>query len=356
MKVGTYPVLHLFRREQAVRLGHLPLPVHPVRLDPVELGALARRWTDQDAYAPALRLHAPVVRPNLGPDHVARVPARVIPDEDTHALASRLLGRAPLPELRRHHTHRTTLDEAQPHRLLAPAHIARRRKGGAVAREHLRLSVRYRLFHQTFGAAGLGPPVSGRRSHATPPGIFVEAHGPVGMDRRLAQQAVPGGFFPRVLRIGTFDSPLGAPPLEAESYECQAHRLGQKVERSHARLGAEGALSCRICGSRSEGSSAANVLWIVFSTDGLRRSASKPSRSNARIAPRAPVSGSHPNARAICRRGLCPGGGEQDLRSPERERFWRAERPLQRRPFVAVSGRTKMWGFMPPTIQHHARG
>lgn len=78
--VSTDP-LHQFRhRQKARRLSHSAFPMHPLGLNRIEPGTLARQPTEQQATA-ALTFGLPVVGLDLRPHRLADVPGGVVPDE-----------------------------------------------------------------------------------------------------------------------------------------------------------------------------------------------------------------------------------------------------------------------------------
>src|SRR5262245_7551569 len=84
--VATYTFLDLGGAQASLRFHDGLLAVHPLRLDPVQPGTLARQVADHDPY-PAVLLRPPVVCLDPGPHPPAAVPGRVVPDQQQRPLA-----------------------------------------------------------------------------------------------------------------------------------------------------------------------------------------------------------------------------------------------------------------------------
>src|SRR5215210_8847610 len=179
------------RRQQAVRLDHLALGVHPLRLDRVEPGALDRQLTDHQAYPLPARLDLPVMGADPGPDLLADVPGGVVPDQQQRRLAARRRRlAAPVEEDGRYRADRPAVEEAQPDL----AQLGQQQPG---AGQGLLVGVVLgdRLLDQPQRPVPVRPGVQGGGRQAAPPDLVLEAEEPVGVGRRPADQAVARPFF-----------------------------------------------------------------------------------------------------------------------------------------------------------------
>src|SRR5215207_3058165 len=148
----TGPVGKLVSAQKTVGLYHLPLAVHPLRLDGVQPRAL---FGQKAAYDPHSSF---AVAPF---DLAVYVPACVVPDEEQNLLAKSFEHLAtPLEELGRYPTHGPTIHEPQP-RLVKLRHIE------SVAADGLRLGVILgdRLLNEAQRLPLLGEATEGGQSH-----------------------------------------------------------------------------------------------------------------------------------------------------------------------------------------------
>src|SRR3954469_4427625 len=178
--------------EQTIGLRDTALAVHPLGLYRVQPRALGRQIAAYDPHAPlAALLHFPVVLTYPLPDLLANVPAGVVPHQHQHLLAHRRqFLRAPRKELGSYPAYGASVHEAQP-RLLKLRHEQ------PVAGDGLRLGVIFgeRLLDQARWPPIPAPGVQRGESQATPPGLVLEAHHPLGIDLREANQPVAAPFF-----------------------------------------------------------------------------------------------------------------------------------------------------------------
>src|SRR5215510_11931629 len=102
--------------QQAVRLRHGALAMHPFRFDGVEPRTFTGQLTDHDADTHGALLHLPIVLANPVPHGVTAMPGGIIPDQQQRGEALRgELGRAPGQKIDGHRTHGAPCDKPQPH-------------------------------------------------------------------------------------------------------------------------------------------------------------------------------------------------------------------------------------------------
>lgn len=83
-----------FSTQHGVGLHHLPLAVHPLRLNRVDPGTFNGQLTHEDPHPFCSFFNLPVVGSNPLPHLGADVPAGIVPDQGQHPLANRLKVRA----------------------------------------------------------------------------------------------------------------------------------------------------------------------------------------------------------------------------------------------------------------------
>ncbi len=197
-KVGTDPILEFLSSEQTSGLNNIALGVHPVRLNAIEPGTLARQVAGNDAHADALLPDLSIVGFDPGAHLLAAVPGGVVPDQEQGCLAD--LGEffaTPGQVLRRDEAHQAVLDKAQPD-------LWRQRGGGgrtseqqAIAGQRLGvwISLRRRLFNQPPLRMLVRPGAQGRLCHAAPPHFVLETQCIVRVLCDEGHQSIAGVFF-----------------------------------------------------------------------------------------------------------------------------------------------------------------
>src|SRR3954465_13001817 len=115
-KGRTHPLGQLVGAEQAPRLHHPALAVHPLGLYRIEPRTLRRQKAADDPYPLLLTLPDLAVVPTYPLLYLLTpVPRGVVPHQDQHLLARREeFLRAPLKEARRYAAHGAAVHEAQP--------------------------------------------------------------------------------------------------------------------------------------------------------------------------------------------------------------------------------------------------
>src|SRR3954466_13723386 len=190
----THPLRQLLSAEQTIGLRDTALAVHPLGFYRVQPRAVSRQVATYDPHALLLLVplvHLPVVLLYPPPDLLAHVPAGVVPHQHQHLLAHRRqFLRAPRKELGSYPAYGASVHEAQP-RLLKLRHEQ------PVAGDGLRLRgvCGERLLDQARWPPIPAPGVQRGESQATPPGLVLEAHHPLGIDLREANQPVAAPFF-----------------------------------------------------------------------------------------------------------------------------------------------------------------
>src|SRR5215207_1134593 len=190
----TGPVGKLVSAQKTVGLYHLPLAVHPLRLDGVQPRALFGQKAAYDPHSSfaVAPFDLAVVLAEPSSYLAAYVPACVVPDEEQNLLAKSFEHLAtPLEELGRYPTHGPTIHEPQP-RLVKLRHIE------SVAADGLRLGVILgdRLLNEAQRLPLLGEATEGGQSHPTPPALVLEAYCPLGgVGRSHLHQSVAPPFF-----------------------------------------------------------------------------------------------------------------------------------------------------------------
>src|SRR5919112_353476 len=179
--------------KQTIGLRDTALAMHPLGLYRVQPWALLRQVATYDPHALLLGalLHLPVVLVYPPPDLLTNMPAGVVPHQHQHLLAHRRqFLRAPRKELGSYPAYGPSVHKAQP-RLL------KLRDEQPVAGDGLRLGIvfGYRLLDQARWPPIPAPGVQRGEGQATPPGLVLEAHHPLGVDLREANQPVAPPFF-----------------------------------------------------------------------------------------------------------------------------------------------------------------
>src|SRR5215207_2687799 len=186
--VVAHPGLDFGGREGASRLDDGLLAVHPTRLDRVEPRALARQSALENPH-PTLALDSPVVLANPGPDRLADMPARVVPEQHEHALV--VLGERldhPGQERDRYQTDRAAVDKPQQHLgRVGPQHPI----AGQCLR--LRIGLVSRLCDQMQRL--LAPGTQRWVGQARPPDFVLEPDDPILVSLRQPHQSVASFFF-----------------------------------------------------------------------------------------------------------------------------------------------------------------
>lgn len=124
--IGADALGELVRGQQTCRLGDRSFAMHPLGLNRVQPGALARQEAGNEAYTLSSSLHLAIVRAEPLPDVLALVPGGIVPNQEQRrdALSCQPLA-TPSQEVGRDGTDRATVHEAQQHLvrvLLRPAH------------------------------------------------------------------------------------------------------------------------------------------------------------------------------------------------------------------------------------------
>jgi len=207
----TDPLGDLVRRQQAGGLDNPPLAMHPFRLDRIEPRTLRWQRTDDDPHPCLPALDRPVVLPDPSPHGRADMPARIVPHQQQRRFP--FCGQsvaAPVEELRRDRTDRTTVHEAQPQLLVALPDSIPLSHQQAVTGERLRIGIAMsdRLLDQAQWLIRLRPTRQMRSRDPTPPDLVCEAERPVGMRHCQADQAIASPFFRRYAGSGEVIHPF----------------------------------------------------------------------------------------------------------------------------------------------------
>jgi hypothetical protein len=109
------PIGELVSSQEALRLDHLALAVHPFGLDGVQPRALLGQQATYDPHATAALFDTAVVRTEPAPHLFGDMPTGVVLDQkqDLFAESFEFLG-TPSEKLRRYGTHEPTIHEPQP--------------------------------------------------------------------------------------------------------------------------------------------------------------------------------------------------------------------------------------------------
>src|SRR5579864_9168 len=367
----TDALLDLMGAEQAGGFHDLAFAVDPARLHRVEPGTLRGQITGEDTHTVPRLLDLLVVVPDPAAHRLTDVPGGIVPHHEQRALVPCGQGfTTPGQELRGHGTDGLAVHEAQPH-FLAHRHAFTQANQQAVAGQRHRIRVIFgdRLFNQPQRLIGRGPAVQHGLGHATPPGLVLEAHGPLRVDSRQADQTVARPFFraysgsglviqclarrqptPRRASVARIVSPLTRAAVSPVAKLTSAARSNVQTLVWWPKTRGLRCSSARKC-SAAAGSKAA---WMVWGTEEPGVKAATPVRLNAWIALRT-VCASQLRARAIA--------GTRSPRALART-IWQRRRTKasdERKPSskawrsASVSGRTKMGGLIPLSIVHSRR-
>src|SRR5215211_6707682 len=168
----TGPVGKLVSAQKTVGLYHLPLAVHPLRLDGVQPRALFGQKAAYDPHSSfaVAPFDLAVVLAEPSSYLAAYVPACVVPDEEQNLLAKSFEHFAtPLEELGRYPAHGPTIHESRPR-------LIELRQVESVTGDGLRIGIVFgdRLLEEAQGLSLLSPTTQGGQGQPTPPGFIPE--------------------------------------------------------------------------------------------------------------------------------------------------------------------------------------
>ena len=180
--VFTRSVGKLVSGEQAVRFNDRTLAMHPLWLDRVQPGALRGQQTQDNSHARLALFDPLVVFPEPGPDGLADVPGRVIPDQQQGGLSRGVqLLATPVQEVRADGADWTSIHKAEQHLIgrlavVAQPHASQQSIAGQCL--GIRIVLGTGLFDQAHrGVVGL-PGVQVRCGQPAPPDLVAEAQHP----------------------------------------------------------------------------------------------------------------------------------------------------------------------------------
>src|SRR5215211_2965142 len=174
------PICQLVSCEQPIGLDHLPLAVHPLRLDGVQPRALLGQKAAYDPHSSfaATLFDSAVVRGDPFSDLSGGVPAGIVPDQNPYPLACSFeLLAAPRKEAGGYPAHGPPIHKAQPH-LLELRHI--QPVAGDGLRSFAGVVFGDRLLHQAQGLSFLAPTAQSRSGQPAEPGLVQETYDPLG--------------------------------------------------------------------------------------------------------------------------------------------------------------------------------
>src|SRR3712207_6426142 len=183
----------LVSAQKTVGLDHLPLAVHPLRLDGVQPRALLGQKAAYDPHAFVALSDLAIMLAEPAPDLFGDLPACIVPDQKHNLLANSFeLLATPLKELGRHSTDGPAIHEAQPR-------LIKLRQVEPVAGDGFGLGIVFgdRLLEETQRLSLLGPATQGRQSQPAPPTLILKAYCPLGVGRSHLHQSVAASFFSR---------------------------------------------------------------------------------------------------------------------------------------------------------------
>lgn len=195
VKGGTHPLHRFLSRQSTVGFRDASLAMGPLGFNRIEPGAFDGQGANQQAHALTGTLDELVMLPNPLAHRFADMPGSVIPDDDQHGLAQCLGFRtAPFQELKGAGTEGTILNKAQPHLFRLVILLETRQQAVAGQRLAVRVAGLFALFHQAQRLVALGPGRQMWLLKATPPGLILESHDPIGVLLRQPDQSVAGVF------------------------------------------------------------------------------------------------------------------------------------------------------------------
>jgi hypothetical protein len=190
-KYPAYPLGELVSSQEAVGLDHLSLAVYPFGLHGVQPWTLLRKKAAYDPNSTAALFDTAVMFPEPSSHLAAYVPARVVPDENQHFLASSFeLFSAPREKLRRYGAYGSPIHEPDPR-------IIEFRQVESVAGDGLRFEIVFgdRLLDEAKGLSFFREATQSRQSQTALPALITEAHRPIRIGLRYSHQSVAPSFF-----------------------------------------------------------------------------------------------------------------------------------------------------------------